>query len=114
MKTHKERCIKAIEIIMKDRLIDRKRISCPLCDIYCSFFSCKGCPSASLSKYCYEGCMESKTFYNYQIDINSSMKTEARFKYWQKRLPLLKKVPTKYFTSSGFTKKAFYNIMKDD
>jgi hypothetical protein len=89
--TNKQRFIKAIKILIKDRYTDGKDINCPICSIFKD--RCTRCPLG----ICYDsyfGCLDMETFKVWRNERYS----EPRFEFWQKALLKFEKLPDEYFT----------------
>ena len=111
----KDRTIKAIEILIKDRYTDGKFIKCPLCVIHYSIKShyrkaCKGCPNYVFKHEGTGHCSNSKTFlkYYHQKEVNQ------RLKFWQQALPKLKKLPPEAFVKKGYKGEYFKFLIELD
>ena len=90
--------------------------TCPLCHVYPGVNSCRGCPLADIEGN--SGCMDFRTFveakraidgiisntghesYIYPKDKPTIPEFIARAEFFEKYLPIIKKLPSKIFTPS--------------
>lgn len=105
--SNKEKVIRAIKKLIKDRYTDGLDIACPLCSI---FSGCKGCPSAC--KGVSTGCEKQPTFFAWlahsKDKILGPLVSKNRKVKWQKALPIIEKLPASRFTRRGWT--FFYEL----
>ena len=137
METYKERTIKAFErIIRKYRDPLGRRFfaypDCPLCSIHAygdidgyEPVSCRGCPLADIDGrvgctsfisyiYAYTAIKESLSGMRYVSNVSASIKEafDARAKFFEKYLSVIKNIPAERFTREGW--KYFDELDRDD
>ena len=109
--TYKQKAIKACEKLAHKyrnptNEIFFKTSHCPLCDIYFTKNQdCIGCPLNDELMYLF-GCDQFNTYKKAEMNQYSSRKKESfenRAKLFDKIIPILKKIPAKRFTPSGWT-----------
>lgn len=94
----------------------RKLITCPLCQAYGDYEEdpCKGCPFTSLGLgVIHHDCMTNKSLRRL-LGNPSYANCRARYRYWQKRFPLLEAVPAEKYDWDNMDTDVFKEILKED
>ncbi len=103
--TNKQKYLRVIRKLMKERYEKKQSFDCPLCTISDST-TCQSCPNIIFETIGNKSipCENAKTFeYN---DEDQGIKS-PRYLFWKEAYPILEKLPNKAFTEKGFDHKYF-------